>query len=62
MNINIMVLIGTKVQCDLYPRMFSLLAVDSVISVHIVETADPMAPATNIINKNSFIINLIAFT
>jgi hypothetical protein len=41
--------------------MFSLLAVDSGISVHIAETAEPIAPATNTKNTNSFIINLIAF-
>lgn len=61
MNINIIVLIGTKVQCDLYLSMLSLLAVGSGISVHIAEIADPIAPATNINNTNSFIINLIAF-
>ena len=35
MNISIIVLIGAKVQCDLYPSMLSLLADESGISVHI---------------------------
>lgn len=61
MEIRIIVLIGVKVQCDLYPSMLSLLAVDSGRRVHIAETAEPINPAINTNNTNSFIINLMAF-
>ena len=61
MNISIIVLIGTKVQCDLYPIMFSLLADVSGIIVHIVEIADAITPAIKTNKTNSFIISIITF-
>ena len=61
MNIRINVLIGVKEQCDLYPSMHSLLADESGTIVHMAETADPIAPAININNTNSFNVSLIIF-
>jgi hypothetical protein len=52
---------GAKEQCDLYPRMLSLLAEESGITVHTVEIADAIAPATNINKSRSFNIHLIVF-
>jgi hypothetical protein len=61
MKIRMIVLIGAKEQCDLYPSMLSLLADESGIIVHIVEIAEAIAPAINIISTNNLIIDLMAF-
>ena len=61
MNARIIVLIGTKEQCDLYPSMLSLLADESGITVHITEIAEAIAPASNTNITNNFSINLITF-
>jgi hypothetical protein len=55
------VLIGVKEQCDLYPNILSLLADESGISVHTTENIEPIIPAINISNINSFIEDLIIF-
>jgi len=59
MNIRMIVLIGVKEQCDLYPSMLSLLADESGTTVHIAEIADAIAPAIRINNINNFIDNLM---
>ena len=59
MNNRIIVLIGIKEQCDLYPNMLSLLADESGIIVHIAEIVEAIAPANKINNINSFIENFI---
>ena len=61
MNIRMIVLIGVKEQCDLYPSMLSLLADESGTNVHIAEIADAIAPAIKINNINSFVDNLVIF-
>ena len=61
MNIRMIVLIGVKEQCDLYPSVLSLLADESGTTVHIAEIADATAPAIKINNVNSFIDNLVIF-
>ena len=61
MNIRIIVLIGVKEQCDLYPNIHTLLADESGISVHIVEIADAIVTAIKINNNNNFIENLAIF-
>ncbi len=53
------VLIGTKEQCDLYPSILTLLADESGIIVHSVEIADAIAPASRISTMNIFTIFLI---
>ena len=50
MNIRMIVLIGVKEQCDLYPSMLSLLADESGTNVHIAGIADAIAPAIKINN------------
>jgi len=61
MNIRMIVLIGVKEQCALYPSILSLLAEESGTIVHIEDTADAIAPAIKINNINSFIENLATF-
>lgn len=61
MSVRMIVLIGAKEQCDLYPNILSLLADESGITVHITDIADAIAPATSINSTNSFNNNLIIF-
>ena len=61
MNMRIIVLIGVKEQCDLYPSILTLLADESGIMVHSVEIADAIAPASKINNINILIDNFIVF-
>jgi hypothetical protein len=60
-NIRIIVLIGIKEQCALYPQMLSSLAEESGTIIHIAEIADALAPPNTINNINRFIENLITF-
>ena len=62
MNINIIVLIGVKEQCALYPALHSLLEEESGTIVHTAEIADATAPAIRINTINIFNIFRIIFT